>query len=411
MKRNKKKGYRVIVIIIAVILAIAMMVPGFSMFWDTGKDSGEEKTLKVDPKNQVITLAAVGDVMAHGPQLVAQLDSTTKKHDFNNNFQYIKPYIESVDFAMCNVETTFGGEPYSGYPLFNSPDTLATALKNAGFKLAFTSNNHMMDKGIAGVKRTIEILRENGMLVSGSRLEGEKNYVITDIKDIKTAFIGYTYRTPEVLGYKTINGNRLSEEAEKLVNSFGFEALDQDLEQLDSTIKDAKASGAELIVVYFHWGIEYQRNENEMQRYIAQKAADFGADIIFASHPHVEQPLSEVKSGKKTVPVFYSMGNFISNQREDTVSTRYAEQGAIARAAITMSGKKVKSIRADVVPTWVNKYRQGGKTIYTIVPLDGNLNTNPSIQASGNLKKAQQALADQVELFGQDNILQLEKAK
>lgn len=415
---KNKKIYRILMIIVAVILAIAMMIPSFSYFLpEPAKNEGNQSRIPIadrgisydEKSEQSITLVAGGDIMAHRPQLAAQFNAASGQYNFDNNFQYIKPYIEKADFAMCNVETTFGGEPYSGYPLFNSPDSLATAIKNAGFDLAFTSNNHMLDTGLKGVERTIKILRENKLLVSGSFLEGEKNYIIADVKGIPTAFIGYTYRTPEVSGYPTVNGNRVTEEISRRINSFGFENLDNDLEQLKNSIKQAKKDGAKLIVTYFHWGIEYQRQENEKQQYIAKKAAKFGSDIIFASHPHVEQPLKGIKIKNKVVPVFYSMGNFLSNQRADTVNNRYAEQGAIARAKIYFKGDKIENIEADIIPTWVNKYNLRGKINYAIIPLDKNFDKNPAILASGNINKARQALNDQIELFGQDKILKIDR--
>ena len=130
---KNKKIYRILMIIVAVILAIAMMIPSFSYFLpEPAKNEGNQSRIPIadrgisydEKSEQNITLVAVGDIMAHRPQLAAQFNAASGQYNFYNNFQYIKPYIEKVDFAMCNVETTFGGEPYSGYPLFNSPDTL-----------------------------------------------------------------------------------------------------------------------------------------------------------------------------------------------------------------------------------------------------------------------------------------------
>lgn len=103
------------------------------------------------------------------------------------------------------------------------------------------------------------------------------------------------------------------------------------------------------------------------------------------------------------------MGNFLSNQRADTVNNRYAEQGAIARAKIYFKGDKIENIEADIIPTWVNKYNLRGKINYAIIPLDKSFDKNPAILASGNINKARQALNDQIELFGQDKILKIDR--
>ena len=170
----------------------------------------------------------------------------------------------------------------------------------------------------------------------------------------------------------------------------------------------ARAGGAEIVVCYFHWGEEYQRAPNEYQQYIAKEAAIDGADMIFASHPHVLQGM-EILAGDapgKQVPVFYSMGNFISNQRTETLENRYTEQGIIAEVKLEYrkSAKQVTSIQMNAIPTWVDKYTKNGKDVYTIVPLDDNLLQNTSLAESGHLSRAKQALADIKELLGEQYI-------
>jgi poly-gamma-glutamate synthesis protein (capsule biosynthesis protein) len=122
-----------------------------------------------------LSIVCVGDVMVHKSQIASQYDSRTKTYNYDDNFQYVKKYIEAADLALCNVETTFsGGEP-SGYPSFNAPDALATSLAKAGFDVGLTSNNHLHDKGLSGMERTLRVLREAGIATAGSRLPWERN--------------------------------------------------------------------------------------------------------------------------------------------------------------------------------------------------------------------------------------------
>jgi len=378
-----------------IIFAAGMFL--FPLFSNTGLDTALEPESSIEEPIE-LKISCVGDVMVHKSQLQAQYDTNSNTYDFTNNFQYIKDYIESADLALCNVETTFRGEPYSGYPLFSAPETLANALKDSGFDVAITANNHMMDTGFSGMQKTIEVLRDAGFVTAGSRKEGEARYATIDAKNVKVAVMAYTYETPSQNGQTMINGNPLNSQAETLINHFNYDTLDEDLKNLSNDIQNAKNEGAEIIICYFHWGEEYQRSPNDWQQYIAQKAVDMGADIIFASHPHVLQGmemLENADTGKK-VPVFYSMGNLISNQRTETLNNRYTEQGMIATVKLSYmkSTGKVLNISQEVMPTWVDKYSENGKLVYSIVPLDENLENNPALKSSGHLNRARQALDD-----------------
>ena len=249
---------------------------------------------------------------------------------------------------------------------------------------------------------------KRALATSGTHLDGEKNYSIVDVNGIKIGVVAYLYETPVIDSIPTVNGNEINSDAWPLLNTFSYDTLDQDLEKVKQSIQNAKADGAEIVVCYFHWGEEYQRSPNEYQQHMAREAVSYGADVIFASHPHVIQGvemLTDDATGRQ-VPVFYSMGNFISNQRTETLDNRYTEQGIIAQVHLEYmkSKKQVVSVSMDAVPVWVDKYRKAGKDVYTIVPLDGSLAQNPSLAESGHLERAQQALEDVRELLGDEYI-------
>ena len=345
-----------------------------------------------------LRISAVGDVMVHKPQIPAQYDEATGTYNFDNNFEYVKKYLQQADLALCNLETTFAGGTYTGYPVFNAPESLAQALKTAGFDVALTANNHIMDKGLSGMKRTLEIARDAGLKTAGTRLDGEKDYTILDVKGVKIGIVAYLYETPAIRDSATINGNEISKEAWELLNTFNYHTLDEDLQKVKQSIENARADGAEIVVCYFHWGEEYQRSPNEYQQYMAMETAKYGADLIFASHPHVLQGLEMFtpEGTDRKVPVFYSMGNFISNQRTETLDNRYTEQGMIAEVQLEFmkSSGQILSVEMSAVPLWVDKYKKNGKDVYTIIPRDGTRGENPSLTESGHLSRAQQALDD-----------------
>lgn len=328
-----------------------------------------------------ITLTAIGDIMVHGPQLRAQYQADIDEHDFTNNFKYIKPYLDQADLVIGNLETTFAGKEkgYSSFPRFNSPDTLADALKEAGIDILATANNHTLDTGSQGMLRTIEVLEDKGFDVIGTRKEvSMDNYIIKDVKGVHIGLTAYTYETPMYGDFKTLNGLKIPKEIEGLINSFSYEFLEEDLLEMKTTIDKMKEAGAEVLVFYIHWGEEYQREPNHYQRYIAERLRGFGVDIILGSHPHVLQSIEFERSieGQGGSVIAYSLGNFLSNQRYEILKNRYTEDGIIVNIKIRKNLQK-KALAIDqvtYVPTWVYRYINHGKAVYEILPVIEALN-------------------------------------
>jgi poly-gamma-glutamate synthesis protein (capsule biosynthesis protein) len=405
--RNAKKNNRLAKLLILTLIAVGCFLALPLLFSGCGNLSDEDQTVTQgaqplqEPEEPIeLSITCVGDVMVHKSQIACQYDSSTGLYDYTNNYKYVKEYISQEDLAICNIETTFAGEPYSGYPAFCAPDALAEALKDTGFDVAITSNNHMMDRGSSGVRRTLEVLRGLKFQTAGSRLNtDEKRYTMSEIKGVNIAVIPYTYETPSVGSGTSINGNPVSSENAELINSFSYETIDSDLQEIEGVCKDAREAGAEIVILYYHWGEEYQLSANKWQKYIASKSVNnMDIDIIFGSHPHVLQEMEYLQSettGKK-VPVFYSMGNFISNQRTETLDNRYTEQGVMAQVKLQYmkSEGKITDIQMSAVPTWVEKYSAAGKPIYEIIPLDEDLEENETLSTSGHLTRAQRALED-----------------
>ena len=356
---------------------------------------------KTAPKYETIDLLAAGDAMTHMPQVVAA--KTRYGYDFSGNFTYVKGAISQADLAMVNLETPVTGGTPQGYPTFNAPKALPRDLHKAGFDVAFTTNNHMMDQGYNGTQSTLKNVRQY-LTTVGSRLKKESNdyknpYIIKKVKGIKVGLVAYTYNTSRKP--VTVNGINASR-AGNLINTFNEKAFaTSDYKKIQNDINGAKKAGAQLVVVYYHWGIEYQRQPNSLQKSIAKKTADLGADLILASHPHVLQPASVIKTkDKRNVPVFYSMGNYISNQRATSRTARCVEQGMMAKMDVTFKDGQLDSMKCQVLPTWVDKYYSGGRNHYSIIDLNANLAANPTLRVSGHRGQAAQALRDIKALMG-----------
>ena len=312
-----------------------------------------------------ISVLAVGDIMCHSANFNAAYDNESKKYDFKGFFEYVKPYIEEADIAIANFETVTGGESrgYSSYPLFNTPDQIVEALAYSGFDTLITSNNHCLDMGKDGLIRTINVIEENNLLYTGTNPMPRERLLIQEKNGINIGILSYTY---------SCNGriNLLNEEEKKYMVNL----MQEDLIKMD--IENSKKANLDALIVYLHWGTEYQREPNKEQKELATKIFEWGADIIFASHPHVIQKSEMVKVNNKEKYIIYSMGNFISNYRREDKGERQnkilTEDGVMVLIELQKSEEHNSVFINEVrhIPTWVDKYIDNGRTIFKILPLN-----------------------------------------
>ena len=317
-----------------------------------------------------ISVAVAGDIMAHDELLAASLDKETGAYDFSKLFANTKQYFKSADLAIGNLETVFGPGPYTGFPAFNSPVELGEAMAQAGFDIAACANNHTLDNKCAGVVRTAKALSGMGVATAGIRdSEERKAYALVERNGVKIALINFTYLTSALGGRKVMNNrHEVDAASDKLINTFCFETLDKDLEKVKAEMESARDEGADIVLVYYHWGAEYEREAGILQKYMAYQTAKMGADAIFGSHAHVLQEMGHVSvtaDGKeRSVPVFYGLGNYCWSARLSRTGRETVQNGALARLDIVFDkvGRRVISIGMDYVPLYIrvdyiyNKY-------------------------------------------------------
>lgn len=367
----------VLFILIFGLVSIITMLPGKEPEKQHAPDILPEDTTPV-PETVTATLGVQGDILMHGPVINTGV-VTDGEYDFSSIFRYISDYVESYDYAVANLETTLGGTPpYSGYPVFNCPDGIVDAVKDAGYDMLLTANNHSADTQMAGFDRTLQQVRGAGLESLGTYLnDQEQKFTVVDVGGIKIGMICYTYANGlTASGNPTLNGNPISQSGK--VNFFTENNLDKFYGELNALLADARTAGAEATVLYIHWGIEYQTTENATQRAIAQKVCDMGVDVIVGGHPHVVQPMDLLESttdpNHKTVCI-YSVGNAVSNQRLaemiNSCPTGHTEDGALFTVTFEKDANgKVSVADADVIPTWVNMSTVNGQKEYNILPLD-----------------------------------------
>lgn len=317
-------------------------------------ETQDELNVIVPDSTVTVTVSFVGDLMCHSTQFnYAKVENDS--FDFRPVYREIKNVLAYADFTIGNLETVTAGRSagYSGYPFFNSPDDFIVALKDAGFDLLITSNNHSLDKGEKGVLRTIEQIKLNNLQYTGTfNSESDRDSIrVVDLNGIKIAILSYTYGT---------NGIPKPKGKDYIVNLIDYSLIESD-------IKKARTN-TELVLVYFHFGEEYQRLPNQYQKEVVEKTINSGADVIIGSHPHVIQPVEYFKtSGAKldTGFVAYSLGNFISNQR-----WRYSDAGLILNINLTknFTTDSIFISGVNYVPTWVFRGNTDAGREYIILP-------------------------------------------
>ena len=362
------------------------------------------------------TVAATGDMLMHKP-CITPAKQADGSYDFAAYFTHVKDYISAADYAVANLETTLagldGGYSYSGYPNFNCPDGIVPSLKAAGFDMLLTANNHTYDTLSLGFFRTQQVIAENGMDHIGTKPDAESDsYMIVEINGIRIGMINYTYETNSNPDKVDLNGGTDLKESEKgLINVFLKDDVEGFKKDLQKNIADMRADGAEAIVLYIHWGEEYQTKQNSQQKKMAQAACDLGVDVIVGGHPHVLQPMdlleSENDPNHKTV-CLYSTGNALSNQRLGKISyvkTAHTEDGILFSFSFAKySDGTVRVENVQLLPLWVNMYtsKETGKVVYDILPLDDQIEDWKTQFAltDSTLKQAEDSLARTMKIVG-----------
>lgn len=296
-----------------------------------------------------VVLLFAGDIMGHVPQIEAAYNKSTKTYDFNPCYTYIEPYIKSADIAIANLEVPLAGKPYSGYPCFSSPDALLDGAVNAGFKVMQLANNHIADRGGNGIARSY-VAVNNRVKSTGvylNQAQRDSLYpLIMEVKGLKIALLNCTFGT---------NGHAVP--APKVVNLI-------DTAQIRNDVQTARKRGAQFVVMTVHWGNEYELKSNSIQENLACFMTRAGVDAIVGSHPHVVQNFAMLSCSDSTkVPVFYSIGNMISNQR-----WRNSNGGILARITILKNSCKIN--KADYLPFYVYKGTLKGKFQYYVIPTE-----------------------------------------
>lgn len=311
-----------------------------------------------------IRIAAVGDILMWRQQIESARRGQGR-YSFDEMFQPIAGILNNANLVIGNLETTLSGReavyqkrnPLNGYPMFNCPDELAGALKRAGFDVLTTANNHCLDRGVQGLKRTLNVLDRYGLAHTGTfrTREESQRMLIRTVQGIRFGIVAYTYGTN---GLKTPASQTWS------VNRIQEQKMVADVERLRPQV--------DVLIAAMHFGQEFMRYPNDRQRTLVNLLLNHGVDVVLGAHPHVLQPLAirrvtDRKGVFKPRFVAYSLGNFVSVKMTKSV---HSTSGVIVQITIEKSGDADAKVAAvQTVPTWVHQYSRNGRPHFRILPV------------------------------------------
>lgn len=334
-----------------------------------------------------------GDLILLEDQVKRAYNGT--EYDFAEVFEYAKPYIETADLAMGVFEGPMAGEN-AGYSTgnfddnkalyLNFPDAFAEAVKDAGFDLVTTANNHLLDKGEAGALRTIDVLDKIGLDHTGSYKnydDKKKNHIkIVESQGIKLAILSYTYGSNNISTDELIAGEYGY--LTSVISGTQGERFDKLKQMVEQDFVEAKAMNPDLIVVLPHIGTQFSNEADEEQKVWFEIFKNNGADIILGDHPHVVEPITIEEYKGKNIFTAYCPGNFANLYRKDQGDT-----SMLIDVYVDRDSKKV--VGGSIVP------------LYTYAMAEGNYRAVPIYEIMNNFALRAQLTTDDLELASKAN--------
>ena len=310
-KARLKKQWFILALLSTVFISASLI-----LFFQKEIDAHKQNRITITPKKvksskihseartQTARIMANGDLLYHDGLYMSALKADGT-YDFSENFQYAKEWLHQADLVIGDFEGTINPDfPLAGYPLFNAPESVVSAIKDAGYQVVDLAHNHILDSQLSGVFSTAQMFESKGIIPIGVYTHEQRNQApltIKEVNGIKIAMLAYSY------GFNGMEANLSQEEYDQHLSTLDEEKMQAEIERAEKE--------ADITVVMPQMGVEYQLQPTEEQVALYHKMVEWGADIIFGGHPHVVQP-SEIleKNGQKKL-IIYSMGNFISNQR------------------------------------------------------------------------------------------------
>ena len=354
---------RTFIIVLLLIVALSMLLTLLlETSLGTSLTSGDSAVLQQESGSRENQKGAEQEnsarIMAHGDLLYHDIIYFSAKqedgsYDFHENFDYVKPWFKKADLVIGDFEGTINqNHNLAGYPLFNAPVEVVDAIKDAGYQVLDLAHNHILDSQLEGVVSTADTIEKAGITPIGVYTHEPRDkapLVIKEVNGIKIALLAYSY------GFNGIEEYISPEDYNHYLSDLNEDKMRAEIERAEKE--------ADITIVMPQMGIEYQLDPTEEQKNLYHKMIGWGADIIFGGHPHVVEPAEILeKDGDKKL-IIYSMGNFLSNQRietmQDVENAKWTERGVLMDLTIKKKAGKTTIETAEAHPTWVNRTSKG----------------------------------------------------
>ena len=361
VKRKMKKWPKIILLIFLLVIVVGGTVFGLyksKIFEKKNKDKKVVEKKKKEKKavDYEAKIFMVGDALIHWG-VYNDAKQSDGSYDFKPQLEYMKPIVSKYDLAYYNQETVLGGKELgvSSYPRFNSPQEVGDAFIDAGFNMVSLATNHTMDKGEAGVLKSVEYWKSHSDIAASGQWSSQEERTasvskIYEVNNIKYAFISYTIWTN---GLETPTGK------DYLNNVYSPEKAKADIELVRDKV--------DFVIVAMHWGTEYSFKKDYKQDEIAAYLSDLGVDLIIGAHPHVIQTVEYINDNKTFV--IYSLGNFISDQLDVDNYTGLAMEVTLKKH-IDVDDSITNTVvdpKAELLYTVTNQSR-GYSTNFRVIP-------------------------------------------
>ena len=350
----------VLLIVVAISMVLTLLAEGLKGIpLENSSATTVSQSANYKEKNTVTEQETSARIMANGDLLYHDIIYISAKksdgtYDFHENFEYVKPWLKQADLVIGDFEGTVNKDHYlAGYPLFNAPGEVMDAIKDAGYQVLDLAHNHILDSQIEGVVSTADAIEKAGMTPIGVYTHEPRDkapIVIKEVNGIKVALLAYSY------GFNGIEQSISQEDYNRYLSDLDEDKMKAEIERAEKE--------ADITIIMPQMGVEYQIEPTEEQKKLYHKMIDWGADIIFGGHPHVVEPAETVeKDGDKKL-IIYSMGNFISNQRietmQDVENAKWTERGVLMDVTIKKKSGKTTIETAQAHPSWVSRTPKGG---------------------------------------------------
>lgn len=358
MKRSEKqhiektkKSFVFILGLLVAVLAAALLVLALEQAGSRSWKNQLFQSKKEEQTGQEVRIMANGDLLYHD-LIYMSYRKEDGSYDFDETLERVKPWLSQADLVIGDFEGTISPDyPLAGYPLFNAPAETATSIKKAGYQVLDLAHNHILDSGLSGISSTVSTFDRLGIDTVGVFAKQDRDnapILVKEVKGIRIAILAYSY------GYNELEANLTKEE-------YNARLADLDEDKIKADLKRAEAA-ADVTIVMPQMGVEYALEPTEEQVALYHKMIDWGADIVFGGHPHVVEPAEVLEKDNQKKLIIYSMGNFLSNQRLETMDNLWTERGVLMDVTIKKEKNEVQIKDAKARPSWVRRWEKGYTT-------------------------------------------------